>query len=434
MQIKDNSKIEIIVNERASILEPFNVQIKTRHPETKFEIALETKDDDNKEFKSKAVFKSDKTGLINLETNGPISGDYESIDNLGMIWSMSYAGKKNRMFNKQSSKPIKFELKLQDLDGHILASKSFERYFFSEKIIKKDFKHDFLGTGFYPENEKELPGVIILGGSDASVHESAAALLASKGYFVLALAYFGKEGLPKGIQNIPLEYVDNAFVFLENQPNVNKEKLAIIGHSRGAELALLYASKFPKLKAVIASAPSSIIFSGIDNFQPTSNPAWTYKGVPFPYYPIKSGFKDTFTIFKHLILRKPYSNIEGMKNNLNDNEKIKLYSIPVQEIKSPIMVLAGTDDHVQPVEIFIERMKLDLKNHEYRKTNKFIIHQGAGHFSAFPSNLPNLPQTTEEGNALLTFSFGGTKKVNASVAVQSWQEVITFLGDHLLKD
>ncbi|MFB4212428.1 acyl-CoA thioesterase/bile acid-CoA:amino acid N-acyltransferase family protein [Shouchella sp. JSM 1781072] len=424
------TKIQIHVKEKASLLEPLSVKIETGEPKTAFRMTLETKDDKGNVFISKAVFESDENGWIDVATCKPVSGDYESVDHLGMIWSMS-VGKKNRMFVKHSAEAIIFDMNLYNSNGDLLANKSFERTFLEKSIIKEALQDDVVGSLFYPEDQTDLPAIIIVGGSDGAVHESAAALLASEGYAVLALAYFGKEGLPKGIEHIPLEYVDHAFSLLESRMNVNQDKLAIIGHSRGAELALLYASNHTKVKAVIASGASSVIFSGMINFQPTKKSAWTYKQVPYEFYAVEREFKDTVSFFRHLLLRKPYSGIETMKASLQDNERLALYSIPVQNIQAPIMLFAGTDDHVQPAELFLNRMKADLHNHAYSEDNQFILHSGAGHFAAFPSSLPNLPQTVEESNALMTLTFGGTKKINADVAHQSWDETVTFLHTHL---
>jgi hypothetical protein len=48
--------------------------------------------------------------------------------------------------------------------------------------------------------------VILLGGSDGGVMEGSAAVLASRGYAALALAYFGAPPLPPELIEVPLEY------------------------------------------------------------------------------------------------------------------------------------------------------------------------------------------------------------------------------------
>lgn len=51
--------------------------------------------------------------------------------------------------------------------------------------------------------------------------EPRASLLASKGYVVLALAYYGYKGLPKNPQNLDLEYFEEAVTYLKKRPEVS---------------------------------------------------------------------------------------------------------------------------------------------------------------------------------------------------------------------
>jgi dienelactone hydrolase len=59
---------------------------------------------------------------------------------------------------------------------------------------------------FLPNTGEPRPAVIVLSGSCGGFCEPVAQVLASKGYVTLALAYFNVDGLPKNLENIPLEY------------------------------------------------------------------------------------------------------------------------------------------------------------------------------------------------------------------------------------
>src|SRR5690625_3921215 len=213
--------------------EPISFQVDTGEPSRQIVIKSSTKDDRQETFVSEATYLSDENGLLDLSLQSPIEGDYEGVDGLGLFWSMQ--SKKDRMFVKHSADPLVIRIEVYD-NGVLLASEQITRTFYQKNVIKKVLHDDALvGTLFYPEHDDSLPAVVIVGGSDAAVHESAAALLASEGYVVLALAYFGKEGLPKGIINIPLEYVDHAFQYLKDLSQVDRKRCGIIGFSRGAE-------------------------------------------------------------------------------------------------------------------------------------------------------------------------------------------------------
>lgn len=68
--------------------------------------------------------------------------------------------------------------------------------------------------------------------------------------------------------------------WLGEQEGVAGDRTGIVGASRGGELALLAASLFPEVKAVVGYTPSGIIWEGIGD---DGAPAWTYRGEAFPY-------------------------------------------------------------------------------------------------------------------------------------------------------
>jgi UDP:flavonoid glycosyltransferase YjiC (YdhE family) len=99
------------------------------------------------------------------------------------------------------------------------------------------------------------------------MRECAASLLASRGYAGLALAYFsgfsGIEDCPKDLIEIPLEYFASAIHWLQERETIDGGKIAVIGLSRGGELALLLGATFPTIKAVVGGAPSAYVQSGL---------------------------------------------------------------------------------------------------------------------------------------------------------------------------
>ncbi|MFC4737154.1 acyl-CoA thioester hydrolase/BAAT C-terminal domain-containing protein [Bacillus daqingensis] len=417
----------------SSLLDLWSIQVHTHQPHTFFTLVFTTKDDHETEFQSSATFESDENGLIDPASHQPLQGDFFGDDAMSFMWEMQCKVKKEAMFVKHRPDPLTVDVEVFDQSKTCLAHRSVTRTIHADDIIREELQGDIVGTIYYPKDASDLPGLVIVGGSDASVHEAAAALLASQGFAVMALAYFGKAHLPKGIERIPLEYVESAFKHLQNRSFVDPHQLGIIGHSRGAELALLYASQYPSVKAVIAAAPSAIIFSGVLHFQPIAKPAWTYQGEAFPYFRAIRTFGDTLSFFYHWITRKPYSGLTPIYRNLTDEQKINAHLIPVENIQAPILFFAGTDDHVQPAAFFTKRMESTLDDHHEYK-HQYVYHEGAGHFSAFPSSLPNLPQSIGDTNYHMTMQFGGTRAANGSAAQNSWEKTVAFLTDTFQAD
>jgi uncharacterized protein len=114
--------------------------------------------------------------------------------------------------------------------------------------------------------------VIVLGGSQGGVPEHLAYQFSERGFAALALAYFGAADLPPQLANIPLEYVDLAVAWLQRQPHTDTRALAVVGVSRGAELALLVASHNPAIKRVVAYAPSHVAWGPVGDFADKSIP------------------------------------------------------------------------------------------------------------------------------------------------------------------
>jgi dienelactone hydrolase len=92
---------------------------------------------------------------------------------------------------------------------------------------------------------------------------------------VLALAYFAEPGLPRRLREVPVETVALGASWLREETSA--DRIALLGTSRGGELALLAASLEPDLaQTVIALVPSSRV-----QFPDTrSGSAWTWNGDP----------------------------------------------------------------------------------------------------------------------------------------------------------
>jgi dipeptidyl aminopeptidase/acylaminoacyl peptidase len=133
----------------------------------------------------------------------------------------------------------------------------------SVKLIREDGLN---GDFFLRPSDKPQRALVLLGGSEGGKSWSAqipyVRQLVDQGYCVLSLAYFGAEGLPSVQRAIPLEYYARALRWLSTQKGVLPNDYAVLGVSRGAELALLLGSSYPEIRTVIASAPSSVVFPG----------------------------------------------------------------------------------------------------------------------------------------------------------------------------
>jgi len=193
---------------------------------------------------------------------------------------------------------------------------------------------------FASENSVKAPAVILLGGGQWGDYWGAE--FAKQGFVGLSLPYTRLEGLPKSIEEVPLEYFENALHWLAKQPEVDSENVLLMGASRNAELALLVGSYFPKYVAgVIAYSPSSVTWSNtvLPYNSDEVKASWTYKGKAVPF----------------VAMQKPKANSSDELNTLNywseafhRTEDCAQAEIEVERINGPILMFSGKDDQVWP--------------------------------------------------------------------------------------
>jgi len=113
---------------------------------------------------------------------------------------------------------------------------------------------------YAPTGNGSLPAVIALHGAGGGVAgmDRSATLLAEQGFAVYVLHYFDRTGTqfadkPTIFKNFPIwmKTLWDAVSFVEKQPNVDRERLALLGFSLGAYLSLANSSIDGRIKAVV---------------------------------------------------------------------------------------------------------------------------------------------------------------------------------------
>jgi dienelactone hydrolase len=298
------------------------------------------------------------------------------------------------------------------------------------KVIREDLKEPGLfGTFFLPQGKGPFPGVIVWGGSEGGIRSARfrAAALAKHGFATLALAYFDKDDppaypdLPKQLIEIRLEYFEKAIAWMKKQKQVRGDRLAVMGGSRGGELALLVGSMFPDVKAVVAYTPSHVAWGGWpiseeDRKLLKNRPAWTYQGKPVPFVSrVLSPDQE-----KKLQEKDPFDRRPLFAEYLKDKPAVAAAVIPVEKIAGPILIITGKDDRLWPASQMADEVmkRLDAKRHRHR--NEHLAYEACGHSISLPLGQPgNLP------------AFGGTAEANSYAAWDSWPKVVRFLEQNL---
>lgn len=235
-----------------------------------------------------------------------------------------------------------------------------------------------VGDLYCPDGPGPYVAVILLGGSEGGSRWSANTLhvqrLLDAGDCALSLAYFGLPGLPAQLREIPLEYFENALAMLAHGPRIVPDRYAIVGGSRGGELALLLASRYPEIKAVVAISPASVLFPSppsdpLDALR-AQHPAWAYKGEALPYLHIQT----TPTAIRAMASGKQ---LEMFEEALRDEKAADAAAIPVEKAHGPILLISSTLDEVWPSTAMSERMMARLSASSFPYSYRHIQYVNA---------------------------------------------------------
>ena len=359
-------------------------------------------------WRSTATFVADDRGTIDLSTATPVSGSWEKADPHAFIWSMAKTKEipSTTAVLESDDQSVITVTVMQD--GKKLAERRITLIKRATGISTTEIRGPLVGTLFVPYGKAPLPAVIVLGGSEGGINRDRAALIASHGYATLALAYFGIAPLPNELDRIPVETIDRAVEWLAAQPSVDRKRIAIMGGSKGAELALLAAANNRAIRAVIAFAPSSVVFQSI-TAGPSNRSSWTLRGHEMPFAPYVSS--DTFTKSHRLVdLYDPTLAAATAAT-----------AIPVEKINGPILLLAGKDDALWPSAAMAAQIvdRATRMHFTYPITNLML--DAAGHHVA---TLPNRPTAD-------SIRLGGTASGLAEAQLRSWKAIFDFLGSAL---
>jgi dienelactone hydrolase len=341
---------------------------------------------------AEATFVATAAGEVDLATQAPASGSYTIADPMGLLWAATPPNA------PATAPPVFYAPALEpsalivtaEVAGAEVARVAVARTLLSPSTTVVDIAEDGLvGTFFLPSAAAPVPAVITLGGSEGGLYPRTAALLASHGFAALTLAYFAAgPPLPSSLAYIPLEYFGQAIAWLQARPGVRGDRLAVVGGSRGGELALLLGTIYPQLEAVVSYAGSGLVYPSPVNPQ---TPAWTYRGQPVP--------------------------------DLGDARTWNDAAIPVERINGPVLLISGEADQLWPSALLSQIAFDRLRAHAHPFADQHLRYPDAGHLIQ-PPYLP----TTEELETL-----GGTAAGLARANADAWPRVLTLLSGRLLR-
>jgi uncharacterized protein len=249
-------------------------------------------------------------------------------------------------------------------------------------------------------------GVLVLAGSSGRVDVGRARLLARHHALAVALRWFGGDDQPPGICEVPLETFATAVDWLEAH---GAHRVGIVAVSKGAEGAMLYACRDPRVWAVVAISPSSVAWAnvgpGLDGRAYPYRSSWTWQGDPLPYVPYDESWEPgeepvAFrSLYERSMLAFPEARVAA--------------AIPIEESEADILLVAGGGDTMWPSDTF-------AKDLAARRDVELVADPQAGHRPVFPGELPPKPSTS--------LVHGGDPEADARLGAAAWSHVLACLG------
>lgn len=239
-------------------------------------------------------------------------------------------------------------------------------------LIKNPETRDFLADAFYPENIEKLPLVVFSHGykgyKDWGAWDLMAEKFAEAGFFFVKFNFshngttieqpkdfgdleaFGHNNFSKEMSDY-----DEVLNYFEKHPNVDSEKIAIIGHSRGGGISVIKAFEDQRIKLLISLAGVSNFKYRFPNQQRFED--WKSSGVMY------SENKRTHQQMPHYF---------QFFEDFEKNEERFTIQYAAQHLEKPFLIIQGTnDDAVKDKEAFLLN--------EWCKTSELVLIENANH-------------------------------------------------------
>lgn len=234
-----------------------------------------------------------------------------------------------------------------------------------------------INTELFMAEGEEQPLLVYFGGSEGgnsmtkphNVKERQQYI--NQGYAMLAVGYFGMEGIPEALDRISLDTIYEEIVLTLNNSNINSNCVAVIGGSKGAELALSLASKYPKINSVVSLAGSHVVFAGPSLFADGKTSSFMFNDQELPHVPFTLNMFPSFLMGDY----RRASEIALMNIDAVEDARIK-----VENINGAILLVSGEKDHIWPSKEMSDEVMKRLKAKGFIHPFNHIVAPDGNHF------------------------------------------------------
>ena len=272
------------------------------------------------------------------------------------------------------------------------------------------------------------PVVVILAGADGGDEggKRFGPILAEMGYAAVSLPYYspnwGDYGPPPEFPDLPGSFIDirvdqigELRAALATMPGVDVERFGLFGGSKGSEFALIAASRYPWIDAVVAYTPSDIVWEGwgLEMVEAEgTRSSFSFGGEALAFMPYR-GFVEGLLAGDAADLRAIHEN-----GRADHPAREAAARIPVEAYPGALMLIAGEKDGQwnsarQARNIVAARTAAGLMT-------EALIYAEAGH-----------DLIGGDGDLRQAHRSGGSPEADAAARLDAWPKVVAFMAQHL---
>lgn len=274
------------------------------------------------------------------------------------------------------------------------------------------------------EGGEARPVVVILHGADGGTEagDRFGPILARMGYAAVGLPYYspdwGSYGPPKALAELPGSFIDirvdqiaDLRAALSGMAGVDVERFGLFGASKGAEFALIAASRYDWIDSVVAYAPTDVVWEGwgLETLEAEgTRSSFSFGGEPLPFTPYR-GFVEGLLAGAAADLRAIHEN-----GRADHPDKAQAARIPVEAYRGGLMLIAGGQDAqwnaaAAVTEIVAARTAAGLET-------EALVYPEAGH------------DLVGDGGPREAIRSGGAPEANAAARQDAWPKIVAFMA------
>lgn len=255
------------------------------------------------------------------------------------------------------------------------------------------------GVRFQPRQEVSTAALVVAG-SSGRVDRERARLLAGTGVLAESIQWFGGPGQPAAPVEIPLETFADRVAALRSLV----DRVVLVGVSFGAEAALATAAHTGGVDAVVAFAPSDVMWAGVRD-DGTQTAHWTLGGRPLPFVLFDEGWQPT--------TRPPaYRELYRLSRRA-DPAVTAAATIEVERIPRVTLVVGG-DDQVWPSDEHADAIA--VRRRGFGLESEIVADAEAGHRVI----LPGEPVVADDHRLVR----GGNPHADARLGALAWPALV----------